>query len=560
MEAKGSATCTAGSTALEQNCTFLSYRFNIAANSGGTFYPWVRMNPKLGQTSVAVGIDGKYSQLIAPVVLPLLAPLLYFGWTWYAGTPVVLTPGDHTLTLWMNQAGSDVDTVALQTTNASSPASSAAETPNYGCAYSCAPGACTNVCLSNPNNQEWAQCGLGRGLKCCAYGTQNFCSPVATPCGQPNSVMGQTFSRASIGKIRTTSGDRWIAFFASGYNTRKTVNVGRSIYAVDAYSGKQLATWNLPDVPLNLSINAPTIEATLPGSVTLVDADNDGYVDRLYVGDLVGRMWKLNTYATSSLRGDGSMDPAQYATCVLYDAGNAGGSASAVRSWAPIISKPAVAVLSGTTPNVYFGTGGDDSAPDTVQYKFYSIRDSDSLSACSTLNRAESSLSISNLEWVIGDGLTNTSPSRPLSDPNAEGAPGEKFWSDPIIVNNNAIYFSSLPGQIEQVNPCLDAQGSSKIYAYALQAFTDTQGVQHRAGQSLIAGSSYLTALGKVRNAAVLRGDTAGPVARPITTNSKIPQGDVFIQQFGGQVARLSTLGSVPSVPLRMQRWREISF
>jgi hypothetical protein len=558
MEAQGSAPCPSGSTAVEQACTFMTYRFNIASSAAGTYYPWLRMNPKLLQTSVALGFDGSYNQLVAPVVFPLLAPLLYTGWTWYAGSPVNLQAGDHTITIWMNQAGTDVDTIALQTTGVASPSTTMAETPLRGCAYNCIAGACGNKCLSNPNNQEWSQCGVGRGLKCCAYGTKNFCSPVSSECSQPNSVMGQTFSRASIGKVRTTTGDRWAAFFASGYNNRNTVNVGRSIYAVDAYTGRPMGEWNLPDVPFNSSSSAPTIEATLPGSVTLVDANNDGYVDRLYVGDLAGRLWKLNTFANITLGADGVMNSSQYPTCVLYDAGNAGGSNSAVRGWAPIISKPAVAVLSGTTPNVYFGTGGDDSAPSTVQYKFYSIRDNDALTACSNLNRPESSLSINNLEWVIGDNKTNTTPQQNLSDPNSEGLPGEKFWGDPIIVNNNAIYFSSLPGQIEQVNPCLDAQGTSKIYAYAIQPFTDTQCIRRRAGQNLISGAAYLSAVGKVRNAAVLRGDISSPVAHTMTNLASIPRNDVFIQQFGGQVARISTPGSVPSPTLRVQRWREI--
>jgi hypothetical protein len=558
MEAQGSAPCPSGSTAAEQACTFMTYRFKIASSAAGNYYPWLRMNPKVLQTSAALGFDGSYSQLIAPLVFPLIAPLLYTGWTWYAGSSVYLTAGDHTMTVWMNQVATDVDTIALQTTASASPSTAMAETPVLGCAYNCIAGACGNTCLANPNNQEWSQCGVGRGLKCCAYGTKNFCSPVNSPCSQPNSVMGQSFSRASIGKIQSTTGDRWVAFFASGYNNRNTVNVGRSVYAVDAYTGRPMGQWNFPDVPFNSSQSAPTIEATVPGSVTLVDANNDGYVDRLYVGDLAGRLWKINTFANITLGADGVMNSTQYPTCVLFDAGNAGGANSAVRGWAPIISKPAVAVLSGTTPNVYFGTGGDDSAPSTIQYKFYSIRDSDALTACSSLNRSESTFNINNLEWIIGDNKTNTSPQQTLSDPNSEGLPGEKFWSDPIIVNNNVIYFSSLPGQIEQVNPCLDAQGTSKIYAYAIQPFTDTQGIRRRAGQNLLSGTAYLTAVGKVRNAAVLRGDTSSPVAHTVTNLASIPKNDVFIQQFGGQVARISTPGSVPSPTLRVQRWREV--
>ena len=51
-------------------------------------------------------------------------------------------------------------------------------------------------------------------------------------------------------------------------------------------------------------------------------------------------------------------------TCAFFDAGDLDGDGT--RNWAPIITKPQVAILKPGKdlvpgqPNVYFGTGGDD--------------------------------------------------------------------------------------------------------------------------------------------------------------------------------------------------------
>ena len=110
-----------------------------------------------------------------------------------------------------------------------------------------------------------------------------------------------------VGRIKYQGNPRWFAFFGSGYNPRSTSNTGRSVYAVDVISGELRGRWTfseIPESPTNLS----SIYNTIPGGVSLVDLDADpaapgyGFADRLYVGDLEGRLWKieiLNTITAS---------------------------------------------------------------------------------------------------------------------------------------------------------------------------------------------------------------------------------------------------------------------
>ena len=115
---------------------------------------------------------------------------------------------------------------------------------------------------------------------------------------------------------------------------------------------------------------------------------------------------------------------------------------------APIITKPQVAILKPGKdlvpgqPNVYFGTGGDDRAPDDVRYRFYSVRDDEPAAACaseSDLTKAKNETDLrfgdgdgngATFEWVIGDGLKNTAwPPEAVSNAGEEGAAGDRYWS-----------------------------------------------------------------------------------------------------------------------------------
>lgn len=350
--------------------------------------------------------------------------------------------------------------------------------------------------------------------------------------------MGQSFSAPQIGRLKTGGGDVWAAFFASGYNPFATTNVGKSIYAVDAYTGKPIATWNFNDVIS--PVQNPNIETTMPASVTLVDANADGYIDKLYVGDLAGRMWKIDTSKTVTLNSGQLSNQSDYPACVIFDAGNPSQSS---RTWAPIITKAAAVVSAGGNVNVYFGTGGSAAAPSNQYYRFYSIRDLDSLGTCTNQVRKDTDLSAANLEWF-------------LADPNQ----GSKFWSDPTVVQGSSVYFSSYSGDVDSVNPCANLSAGSNVYGIATRNFVGNDGASYTLGKSVLGGGrASLRAQGIIRTAAVPSGTSASQVVRPVANYSSTPT-DLYFQQYSGEVLRLSAPGVQTPQPLRPIRWREISF
>lgn len=548
--------CSSGS-----QCTVMTYRFLL--DVAGTYYAWFRMFPPTTASSkISWGMDDVWVE-----TLSASSPMGTWRWN-NSNAGFALSPGIHTMNLWMNDSKVGVDTVVLQTSksNSQKPNDTDPETCGTSCDQNCVTNANT-VC--GTTGGEWPSCGIGAGLQCCpGTGTRGFCWASGT-CPAVDSMTGETWSPPAMGRIRKASnGIKWVAFFASGYNNRSSsaaINVGRSVYAVDAYTGQQMGQWDFTDLTYDATTNPSTIDNTIPGGATLVDADNDGYVDRLFVGDLEGRLWKLNTAKAITLDSNEVMNSNDYATCVLFDAGNP--DQGATRRWAPIITKPAVALLTQSggvyQPNVYFGTGGDDRAPDSALYRFYSVRDTDAASGCRSTPILERNLSLDSLEWVVGDGYTNSSPKVLLSPSNGEGDTGDRYWSDPVIVNGTTVYFASLNGKIESVNPCINLTGlGSKVYAYAIKDYRDSTGALHYyPGQSVLT-TSWLQAAGKIRRAAVVRAPSMETVARPVS-GINAGKTDVFLQSYSStgapRIDRVTDQGAGQSRPrLRALWWREV--
>jgi hypothetical protein len=468
---------------------------------------------------------------------------------WYFLGAIFLEQGEHTAVL-RTRGGSGIyfGRSAVQTTP--TVPTSYSNTCLTSCSQTCYPN-CQTTTLDPNAAVAWPQCGQGVNQQCCgAVGTDQYCAPVGTCNSPPEGSQGQSFSRPAVGLLRTSTGGVWAAFFGSGYDGRGTANVGRGIYAVNALTGALLARWQVDDIPGPTGSNPSNIDNTIPGSISLVDIDSDGYVDRAYFGDLEGRLWKIDLSRTYAPQPPGSPilpnGPGTYPLCALFDAGLPNQSGS--RIWAPIVTKPGVAAIDPNFPNVYFGTGGDDRAPNTSAYKFYSIRDDDLTGSCRSIPKTEGALSPQKLEWVVS------------------GSPGEHFWADPLIVNNNSVYFSSLPGSADAPNPC---QGGvrSKVYAYALQNFYDASGNLRRSGMTLLDNNNpFLLTIGKVRSSAMVRGGNPDGPSRGGLLPAAQGKSDVFFQSLSGKnavgrppIERLSTVGSLPvQTPLKVVRWREV--
>jgi outer membrane protein assembly factor BamB len=371
--------------------------------------------------------------------------------------------------------------------------------------------------------KEWRTvlfCGQGPGSGSAVAGGLNyyFALDITDPYDPrplwefTHSTMGESWSVPIAGKVLVDGKETCAAFMGSGYDNDSAGVVGNYFYAVDAETGELLYGYEADDVYTSGSF--PNIPNSIPGSPSLIDLDDDTFIDRVYFADLDGRVYRLD--ASQEL--DVNKASWDHDIEVIYeDASNY-----------PIVTITTVWVdpsLWGTEVRVYFGTGGDDRAPDDTTYSFIALVDGNSPF----------------VEWFLGDAaLLNLDPGKDMGDLGR----GEKIWSDPVVANYT-VYFNTLTGKIESVDPCENLAGGGKLYARFVQAYAGSA-----VGSSALRDASgtlqSLDLASKTRSAVTL-----GEVSR-IEGNRKR---DVYVQEYDSTVQKLEQpIGAV----LRIKSWREI--
>jgi type IV pilus assembly protein PilY1 len=106
--------------------------------------------------------------------------------------------------------------------------------------------------------------------------------------------IGETWSVPTLARMRIKgaeqNGEHIVIVVGGGYGTEEDA-LGRGLFIIDAQSGRVL--WfagSEPDADLTL----PEMRYAIPSRVAVLDADGDGFADRLYVGDLGGQLWRFD--------------------------------------------------------------------------------------------------------------------------------------------------------------------------------------------------------------------------------------------------------------------------
>jgi hypothetical protein len=335
-----------------------------------------------------------------------------------------------------------------------------------------------------------------------------------------NKTMGETWSVPAIGKVNHNGTARWAAFMGSGYDNDLAANVaGTYFYAVQVDTGAVLRTRTVTQVNTagftgaRLPYRYTNIQAAIVSSPTAIDTDSDGFLNSVYVGDLDGRLYRLDVTGAN---------PSNWAMTAIYtDYLNY-----------PIITKPAVWLdpYDGSpAPRIYFGTGGDDGAPAARDYSFVGIIDSGGNSAT--------------MEWYLGNpAFLNLAASYDVGDLGV----GSKVWADPVIADQ-VVYFSTLMGSIESVNPCLNLGEAGRLYARYIKQTSaiPVGGTAFRTTEQT--PPEYLQLVSKARRAV-----TVGEASR---VAGRVNKREVYVQEYDSTLEMLEQpIGSL----MRIKSWREI--
>ncbi|TAN13149.1 MAG: pilus assembly protein PilY [Burkholderiaceae bacterium] len=114
--------------------------------------------------------------------------------------------------------------------------------------------------------------------------------------------LGETWSQSKVAMVKGHTGP--VLIFGAGYDTNQdndpptpADSMGRGILIVDATTGKLLWSATGGGAGTSCTGNPCTLAGmtySIPGDITLIDRDADGYIDRLYAGDTGGNLWRVD--------------------------------------------------------------------------------------------------------------------------------------------------------------------------------------------------------------------------------------------------------------------------
>jgi type IV pilus assembly protein PilY1 len=327
------------------------------------------------------------------------------------------------------------------------------------------------------------------------------------------SELAQTWSTPQIRKIKYEEGEKPVCIFGGGYDSSQNRGAsiagdqkGRAVYVANVLTGAQVWRWDYE--------KDPNMKYSIPSDVSCIDTNGDGYVDRLYVGDMGGRLWRFDI---------NSSDPNAWAGRIIFNSNF--GAMSARRK----IFYPPDVTLENGYEMVLFGTGDREHQNETkVVNRIYAFRDNGSnavLSEDDLANLTKDIASIMNFGhsdgWFI----------------SLEANKGEKVLAPPVVVYGVSYFTTYTPSPD-------GSDGIARIYA-----------LNYRTGYPVFSLS---------------KGNGAEGPKTDFSDRSKmigkgIPSGTVISAVRGRLVALTGVEGGIYNTPLRRHStlipiwWREVS-
>jgi len=192
--------------------------------------------------------------------------------------------------------------------------------------------------------------------------------------GFTDTKMGETWSEPVIGKVKMADGtDKYVAFFGGGYGTAQNNNTGKAFFAVDIATGQKL--WEY--YKSTTTDDRQYMHYSLAANPLALDLNNNGYIDRVYIGDINGQVWRFDISEATTLSGD----------VVNNWTGKLFFAAVAPTTTAPSSGEfyPAQAIYSAINAAwgdnahsqlwLYFGTGDRNHPNATASNRFYGVQD-----------------------------------------------------------------------------------------------------------------------------------------------------------------------------------------
>lgn len=301
--------------------------------------------------------------------------------------------------------------------------------------------------------------------------------------------MGETWSKPSIGRVNVCTQncdsqdrvieDRYVAIFGGGFDRERLNRRGNWLYMVDIETGHVLYRANS-----SCGVNAgtscsPTYFGSIPSEPDSLDSNGDGVLDLVYIGDLKGRVWRVDL---TDLRLLASPPPGRFDSKIDMNAGSARPflffeapqpTAPIKHPFYPVYYRPTAISLGfniGGKPavGIAFGTGDRDDITSAVEplaltftQRYYYVVDRNNTSTL--------------FESDLLNIASPTAPSVATAPPNGWALQlplGERVNADALAAGGVIFFttFNPLAG-LSGSNPCTNnvpecglAQGTARLY------------------------------------------------------------------------------------------------
>jgi len=334
-----------------------------------------------------------------------------------------------------------------------------------------------------------------------------------TPSAGQAPYLGDPWSKMMVHRVKVGGSEKWVGFFGGGHNYSNCTGTGcdtrgKGFFVVELSTGNILWSYT--------SADNSELAYAMPGTPTMIDSDNDGFIDVAYIGDLGGNLWRFKFCFDA----DGS-------SC---STGSWSGSRLFAREAGigPVYDAPTATRDAGGTIWLYWGTG-DKAEPIVVgggADRLFGVKDK-TLSGTRYVSTLEN----------ITSGTYKDNASKNGWYITLAGA-GEKCLSDPSVFGGQ-VYFTTYTPASGSSDPCSQA-GTAKLYA-----------INYLSGAGTLSGGSRSMTLG-----------VGIPTAPVLSMNPFSSTPDLYVTVSGGAGIGSNTQKaniSPPSVASRTNilHWRD---
>jgi type IV pilus assembly protein PilY1 len=282
-------------------------------------------------------------------------------------------------------------------------------------------------------------------------------------------MLGNAWSAASITRVNVqtslqTDPQKLVAIFGAGYDVSQdtpgytTDGVGNGIYMLELSTGNLL--WSGGKTGSNSNFMSAAMTNSIPSDVTVLDLNGDTYADRMYVGDMGGRIWRFDIW-----HGQAPADLVSGGVLATLGAGHL--SSPAIETTRRFYYAPDVSLVNprGSAPylNIAIGSGYRGHPLETsVQDRFYSLRDYQPFNRRTTASYASPGWVpiaddklvdvTTQVDAVVGEGENGWK-----IELNLDGWRGEKVLAESVTAKGVIFFPTFTPVGADKDNPCLAA-------------------------------------------------------------------------------------------------------